>query len=185
MSVAETMAKLSIRTLNLTNATGHGRPELSGEEIAAGLAGLHPSRAALLLAKYAGDEYSERQLQIMYRVEITRIAVRLQYRTPDLYRGKEPLLRLSDLVVREALHPAHCQTCHGAGVDPEQATCPNCTGSGFHYASDVERADLIGVTHAWWCRLYREMHAQAATQLAMWESDALSHAWRRLFGSEE
>jgi hypothetical protein len=134
------------------------RPDLSRSELAGLLAGLTKEQTDLAMAKYGGDESSERNLIAHVRVWLAGMAIREEWR---IVRGRPTVCNMAALAVLEVVRPNRCDRCKGRGVLVNRA-CSVCGASGYHHLSGREIAQGIGVDHAnyirTWCHRYESAY---------------------------
>lgn len=156
MASVEIIGLLSAGCVRYHPASRHGgSPEaLSRSELAGLLSGLTRPQMHLALARYAGDESSERKLIAHVQVWAAGLAVRESWK---IVSGRPLVCNMAALAVLEVVRPNRCRRCQGRGSLISRACCA-CEGSGYYHLSGRRIAEIIGIDHMnysrTWCGRY-------------------------------
>jgi hypothetical protein len=155
MASVEIIGLLCAGSVRYHPARGRSAGEaLSRAELAGLLSGLTGPQMHLAMARYAGDESSERKLIAHVRVWAAGIAIREDWK---IVRGRPLVCNMAALAVLEVVRPNRCRRCQGRGSLISRICC-SCGGSGYYRLSGRRIADAIGVDHAnyirSWCGRY-------------------------------
>lgn len=175
---AELLARLNPKTLSLSPMGRGGLPELTPLDIAAALAGAHPSAQRTALAAFAG--FPEPLLPGLVEARLWRLAKAEGWRA-----SAEQVRRVAKLAVMEYCEPPRCGGCEGRAIvyTPQPTNCEACNGSGYGRLRASQLCDAVGVSLNEWKGTWRYRYDRAYGIVSGWGSEALTHLRRRL--SEE
>jgi hypothetical protein len=174
----EILAQLAPRNARLDGAGGAGRPELTPQDLAAGLAGAPQGGQLAVLAAYAGQWEVVPELCTRIGRAVTRLA------RAERWKGMTPgrVEVLARLAVREFIAPPLCGGCEGREVQwtPKPVNCEECGGSGKGRVAGSVVCEALGVDGEEWRGVWRQRYDRSFAICAGWGSEALSHLARRL-----
>lgn len=170
---AELLARLNPKVTSYR--PGGGIPELTPQDIAAGLAGAHPNVQRTALAAFA--RFHEPLLPGLVEARLRRLAKAEGWRASD-----ERLQRIAKIAVWEYCDPPMCEGCEGRAIiyEPQPVQCLACNGIGYGRLQAAQICDAIGVSLREWKATWRCRYDRAYGIVAGWGSEALSHLAKRL-----
>jgi len=163
------------KSVNLIGSRG-GIPDLTGMDVAAGLANCPCEHAYIVLtAKYCYDVQSCKQLQKML-TEIARSRIQgLNHPEGE----KQAALYIMTLLWIQHMGGYKCGTCKGAG-ERDSKICPTCQGSTWGQISDRKRAELLHVGKDMYRRKWRPVVYDMEMDLISWGQAGLAHLNRQM-----
>lgn len=140
---------------------------------------LEPRQAAMLMAKYLGDELEERKCRAWWLMDCIETAAAKGWKRPRARMIEGMAYATMD---EHMGHGTRCLVCDGTRqrmVGALPVTCHACAGAGFlHY--DPERYCLeIGCAMQDWDRTWRDRVTWARRALHRWELDAAEELARK------
>jgi hypothetical protein len=152
---------------------------LQGCDYAMLLGLIEPRQAAMLMAKYLGDELEERKARAWWLMECIEYA--------SAKGWKRPKARMIEGMAYASLdehlgHGTRCGVCHGTKeriIDNRPVLCPGCGGAGFVSYDSDRYSDAIGCTALEWDKVWRARVGWARRSLYRWEQSAVDDLLRR------
>jgi len=124
---------------------------LSRSELSGLLSGLGEQAMNMALAKYAGDEQSERKLIAHVRVYAAGIAVNERW---EIVKGRPIVANMAAVAVFEVVRPNRCGACGGTSFVGRQV-CKRCSGLGYRSCSSATIAEAMGIDKSNYSRLWK------------------------------
>ena len=210
MQAAVALSKLKVKNVRLDTGVG-GIPDLTPEDIAAGLAGCKPGPVYLGLYKYSGDNTSLPLLEqhVMAHVGIQGYAQKLfddkdysaicrylniwikgvsvessNALTEDERNWCKTLHQLVRLLVNDVVFENRHKACNGTGVY-QGRICKGCSGSGRKIISLSEQARRLNVSNHIYATHWQDLFERFVPMLQSWEQTVLEHLQRKLYDAKE
>ncbi len=210
MQAAMAMARLKPKNVRFDTGIG-GIPDLTPEDIAAGLAGCNPGPVYLGLYKYSGDHTALVPLEqhVFVHVGIQAYAKGLfddqQYSAVCRYMNQwmkgtkaessnalteqertwcKTLHQLARLLVDDAVFENRHRTCGGTGFY-QGRICKGCGGTGRKPSSGRDNARFLNVEKNVWIRHWQPLFERFVPMMQSWEQTVLRHLQRKLYDAKE
>ena len=210
MQAAMALAKLKVKNVRMDTGIG-GVPDLTPEDIAAGLAGCKPVAYYLGLYKFAGDYsvLSDLEKQVFAHIGLTCLAEERftadQYSVMCRYlnswhcgelRGNQDALndderafcktvhQLARLLVDETVFENRHKTCGGTGIY-QGRVCKGCGGSGRKLSGVSEQARRLNVSNHIYAQHWQPLFDRFVPMMHGFEQTVLSHLQRKLYDEKE
>ncbi|WP_067517883.1 hypothetical protein [Endozoicomonas ascidiicola] len=204
MQAEMALAKLKVKTVRHDTGVG-GIPDLTPEDIAAGLAGCKAVAYYLGLYKYSGDYSVLPELERHVFAHVGQIGHAeqrfndVQYSAMARFLKKDadrfPLsdddrafcqtvLQLARLLVDEVVHENRHKTCGGTGIY-QGRMCKGCGGTGRRLSGVSEQARRLNVTNHIYVMHWQPLFDRFVPMMHGFEKTVLSHLQRKLYDAKE
>lgn len=210
MQAAMALAKLKVKNVRLDTGVG-GIPELTPEDIAAGLAGCKPVAYYLGLYKYAGDRSVLNTLEKHMFANLGQHGYARQWFDDGQYssmcrylnswhsgecNGNQDAMKheertwcktvhqLARLLVDEVVYENRHKTCNGTGFY-QYRVCRGCGGSGHKLMSVSEQARRLNVSNHIYAMHWQDLFERFVPVVQSWEQTVLRHLQRKLYDAKE
>ncbi len=210
MQAAMAMARLKPKTVRFDTGVG-GIPDLTPEDIAAGLAGCKPGPVYLGLYKYSGDYTALIPLEqhVFAHIGIQAYAQKIfddqKYSAVCRYMNQwikctparradalteqerawcKTLHQLVRLLVDDVVYENRHRACGGTGFY-QGRICTGCGGTGRKPSSGRDNARFLNVEKNVWIRHWQPLFERFVPMLQSWEQTVLRHLQRKLYDAKE
>lgn len=210
MQAAMAMARLKPKNVRFDTGVG-GIPDLTPEDIAAGLAGCKPGPVYLGLYKYSGDNTALAPLEqhVFVHMSLQAYAKGLfddqQYSAVCRYMNQwvksakaessnalteqertwcKTLHQLARLLVDDVVYENRHRTCGGTGFY-QGRICKGCGGSGRKLISVKEQARRLNVSNHIYAMHWQHLFERFVPMVQSWEQTVLRHLQRKLYDAKE
>ena len=210
MQAAMAMAKLKPKNVRFDTGIG-SIPELTPEDIAAGLSGCKPGPVYLGLYKYSGDHTALVPLEqhVFAHIGIQAYAQKIfddqKYSAVCRYMNQwikgtsakstdalseqeqnwcKTLHQLARLLVDDVVYENRHRTCGGTGFY-KGMICKGCGGSGRKLISVNEQARRLNVSNYIYVMHWQDLFERFVPMLQSWEQTVLQHLQRKLYDAKE
>lgn len=210
MQAAMALAKLKVKNVRMDTGIG-SIPDLTPEDIAAGLAGCTPVAYYLGLYKYAGDRSVLNDLEKHVFANIGQIAYDKRWFDDGQYsamcrflnswhsgelKGNQDAMdeqertwcktvhQLARLLVDEVVFENTHKTCGGTGIY-QRSICKGCGGTGRRPSSGRDNARFLNVSKNAWIFDWEPLFDRFFPVVHSWEQTVLGHLQRKLYDAKE
>jgi hypothetical protein len=175
MPAEHLLARMTAKGLQITGVGFGGIASIAAQDVAASLAGLPDHIYWLARAKFCDDTACS---DLVWKYTTDKIV-----RREKIEEGKAKGLALSALF--PVIWGVKCKACHGTGINYRYKPCKRCGETGLGVVPDYQKASMMQVSRATFCRKYSRLSIKYESDAWSWESAAIRHVYRQFSDIDE